>query len=153
MSEISFETKQFSVQDRSQRRFPSNSFQQTVIKICKIQMVRQPLRFSMPLFWFRASSKSFYKITKNPNCSFETNKHSNNFLSGRCIADGEDLTGNYNDERYIDFFVAKFGVFHKSDKSVLHSHQQSKLYFQVKFNFLPPTVANIKSEQSGKLPG
>ena len=51
------------------------------------------------------------------------------------------------------FFVAKFGVFHKSDKSILHSHQQSKLYFQGKFNFLPPTVANIKSEQSGKLPG
>ena len=105
------------------------------------------------MFWFRASSRSFYEITKNPDCSFETNKHSSNSLSGRYIADGEDLTGNYNDEGCIDVFVANFGVFHKSDKSILHSHQHSKLYFQGKFNVFPPTGANIKSEKSGKLPG
>ena len=33
-------------------------------------IMRQPLRVSLPLFWFLVSSKSFYQITKNPNCSF-----------------------------------------------------------------------------------
>ena len=116
LSEISSGKKRFPVQDRSQRRLLCNSSQQTVIKICEIQVVRQPLRVSLPLFWFRASSKSFYQITKNPNCSFETNKHSNNCLSGRYVADGEDLTGNYDSEGYIDFSVAKFGVCYKSEK-------------------------------------
>ena len=35
-------------------------------------MVRQTLQVSLPLFWFRASSKSFSQITEKPNCSFET---------------------------------------------------------------------------------
>ena len=81
LSEISSGIKRIPVQDRSQRRLLCNSSQQAVIKICEIQVVRQPLRVSLPFFWFRASSKSFYRITKNPNCSFETNKHSNNCLS------------------------------------------------------------------------
>ena len=89
---------------------------ENVIKICDIQVVRQPL-VSLPLFWFKASSKSFYEITKNPNFSFEMNKHSNNCLSGRYIADGEALTGNYDSKRYIDISVKKFGVCHKSVKS------------------------------------
>ena len=117
MSEISFGKKRFPVQDRSKRRLFCNFSQQTVIKIYEIQVVGQPLRVSLPLFWFRASSKSFYKITKNPNCSSETNKHSNNCLSGRYVADGEDLTGNYDSEGYNDFSVAKFGVCYKSEKS------------------------------------
>ena len=33
--------------------------QQIIIKICEIQVVRQPLRVSLSLFRFRASSKSF----------------------------------------------------------------------------------------------
>ena len=62
--------------------------QQTVIKICEIQMVRQPLRVSQLLFWFRTSSKSSYQTTKNSNSSFETNKHLNNCLSGQYATDG-----------------------------------------------------------------
>ena len=89
---------------------------ENVIKICDIQVVRQPL-VSLPLFWFKVSSKSFYEITKNPNFSFEMNKHSNNSLSGRYIADGEALTENYDSKRYIDISVKKFGVCHKSVKS------------------------------------
>ena len=77
------------------------------------RVVRQPLRVSLPVLWFRASPKSFYQITKNPNCSFETKKHSNNCLS---FTDGVDLTENYDSEGYIDFSVAKFGVCHKSEK-------------------------------------
>ena len=76
-------------------------------------VVKQPLRVSLPVLWFRASPKSFYQITKNPNCSFETKKHSNNCLS---FTDGVDLTENYDSEGYIDFSVAKFGVCHKSEK-------------------------------------
>ena len=45
------------------------------------------------------------------------NKHSNNSLSGRYIADGEALTENYDSKRYIDISVKKFGVCHKSVKS------------------------------------
>ena len=76
----------------------------------------QPLLVFVPLFWFRASSKSFYQITKNSNCSFETNKHSNNCLSGRYVADGEDLAGNYDSKGYFDFSIEKFGVCHKPEK-------------------------------------
>ena len=82
LSEISSGTKRLPVQDRSRRSLLCNSFQQTVIKICEVQMGRQPLRVSLSLLWFRASSKSFYPITKNPNCSFETNKHLDNCLFG-----------------------------------------------------------------------
>ena len=109
LREISFGTKRFPVQDRSQRRLLSNCSQQTVIKICLCFM-------PLPLFWFRDSSKRFYQITKNPHSSFETNKHSNNYLSGRYVTDGVDLSGNYDSEGYIDFSVAKFGVFYKSEK-------------------------------------
>ena len=109
-------TKQLSVQDRSQRCLLCNSSQQTVIKTREIQVVRQTLRVSLPLFWFRATFKSFYQITKNPNCFFETNKYSNNCLSGRYITDAVDLTGNYDSEGYIDFSVAKFGVCQKPEK-------------------------------------
>ena len=116
LSEISSGAKRFPWQDRSQKGLFCNFSQQTVIKISEIQVVRQPLRVSVPFFWFRVSSKSFYQITKNPNCSFETNKHSNNCLSARYIADGEDLTGNYESEGYIDFSVVKFGICHKSEK-------------------------------------
>ena len=73
------------MEDRSQRRLLCNSSRQTVIKICEIQVVRQPLRVSLTLFWFRTSSKSFYQITKNPNCSFETNNHLNNCLSRQYV--------------------------------------------------------------------
>ena len=90
--------------------------QNNFLRKIEAQVVRQPLRVSLLLFWFRASSKIFYQITKNPNCFFETNKHSNNFLSGRYVADGENLTGNYNSKGYIDFSVAKFRVCHKSEK-------------------------------------
>ena len=72
LPEISSGKKRFPVQDGSQRPLLCNSSQQTVIKICEIQVVRQPLRVFLPLFWFRASSKGFPQITKNPNCSFET---------------------------------------------------------------------------------
>ena len=65
----------------------------------------QPLRVSLLLFWFRASSKSFYQITKNLNCSFETNKHSNNCLSGRYVTDGADLTENYDSEGLFAIFL------------------------------------------------
>ena len=68
------------------------------------------------LFWFKTSSKSFYQITKNPNYSFETNEHLNNCLSGQYVVDGEDLTGNYDNEGYIYFSVAKVGVCDKSEK-------------------------------------
>ena len=112
-------TKQLSVQDRSQRCLLCNSSQQTVIKTREIQVVRQTLRVSLPLFWFRATFKSFYQITKNPNCFFETNKCSNNCLSGRYITDAADLTGNYDSEGYIDFSVAKFGVCQKPEKANL----------------------------------
>ena len=37
-------------------------------------------------------------------------------LSGRYVADGEDLTGNYDSDGHINFSVAKFGVCHKSEK-------------------------------------
>ena len=84
-------------------------------------MVRQTLRVSLPLFWFRTSSKSVYQSTKKPNCSFETNKCSNNCLSGRYITDVVDLTENYDSEGYIDFSVEKFGVCHKYEKSILQS--------------------------------
>ena len=116
LSEISSGTKRLPVQDRSQRRLLCNSSQQTVIKICEIQVVRQPLRVSLSLLWFRVSSKSFYQITKNPNCSFETNKHSNNCSSGGYVTDGVGLTGNYSSKGYIDFSVAKFRVCHKFEK-------------------------------------
>ena len=112
-------TKQLSVQDRSQRCLLCNSSQQTVIKTREIQVVRQTLRVSLPLFWFRATFKSFYQITKNPNCFFETNKYSNNCLSGRYITDAADITGNYDSEGYIDFSVAKFGVCQKPEKANL----------------------------------
>ena len=75
-----------------------DSSQQTVMKICEIQVVRQPLRVSLPLSWLRTSSKSFYQITKNPNRSFETNKHSNDCLSGQYVSDGADLIRNYDSE-------------------------------------------------------
>ena len=68
------------------------------------------------LFWFKASSKSFYQITKNPNYSFETNEHFNNCLSGQYVVDGADLKGNYDNEGYIYFSVAKIGVCGKSEK-------------------------------------
>ena len=71
LSEISCGTKWLLVQDRSERRLLWNPSQQTFIKICEIQVVRQPLRVSLPLFWFRASSKSSYQITSNPYCYFE----------------------------------------------------------------------------------
>lgn len=69
---------------------------------------------SFSAFWFRASSKTFYKNTKSPNCSFGINKHLNNFLSGqyvtyetdqgvRYVTYGMDLTENYGSERYNDF--------------------------------------------------
>ena len=116
LPEISFGTKRFPVQDRSQRRLLSNCSQQIVIKIYQIPEVRQPLRVSLPLFLFRDSSKRFYQITKSPNSSFETNKHSNNYLPGRYVTDGVDLSGNYDSEGYIDFSVAKFGFFYKPEK-------------------------------------
>ena len=50
LPEISSGTKQFPLQDRSQRRLPCNCSQQTVIKICKIQEVRPTLPVSLPLF-------------------------------------------------------------------------------------------------------
>ena len=78
-------TKQLPVKDRSQRRLLFNFSLQTVIKICEIQVVNQLLLVCLPLFWFRACFKSFYQISKNPNCSFKTNKHSNNCLSGRYV--------------------------------------------------------------------
>ena len=71
LSEISSRTKQFPIQDRYQRRLLRNSSQQTIIDIGEIQMVRQPIWVSLPLFWFRANSKCFYQITKKPNCSSE----------------------------------------------------------------------------------
>ena len=52
------EKKRFPVQDRSQRLSLRNPSQQTIIEICEIQVVRQPLRVSLPLF--RVSSKSFH---------------------------------------------------------------------------------------------
>ena len=114
--EISSRTKRFPLQDRSQRHLLRNSSQQTIINICEIHVVRQPRRVSLSSDWFRANPKSFYQITKNPNCSFGTNKHSENCLSGRYVTDGADLTENYDSEGYIDFSVAKFGVCHKSEK-------------------------------------
>ena len=131
MFEISSGTKRFPLQERSQRRLLCNYSQQTVTKICEIPVLRQPLRVSLPLFWFKASSKSFYQITKNYNCSFETNKHSNNCLSRQYVAYGEDLTENYDRKRCIDFFVEKFGVCHKSlmtlslsEEKLIHIIQQ-----------------------------
>ena len=82
--------KVYSSHCRQQNDFLCNSTQQTVIKICEIYVFRQTLPISLPLFWFRASSKRFYQSTKKPNCSFETNKYSNNCLSGRYVADGPD---------------------------------------------------------------
>ena len=38
-----------------------------------------------------------------------------NSLSGRYVTDGENLTGNYDIEGYIDFSVAKFGVCNRSE--------------------------------------
>ena len=71
LSEISSRTKRFPIQDRYQRRLLRSSSQQTIIDMGEIQMVRQPIWVSLPLFWFRASSKCFYQITKKPNCSSE----------------------------------------------------------------------------------
>ena len=103
--------------EKAQYVYPLRELQNGRLRLkIEAQVVRQPLRVSLLLFWFRASSKIFYQITKNPNCFFETNKHSNNFLSGRYVADGENLTGNYNSKGYIDFSVAKFRVCHKSEK-------------------------------------
>ena len=45
------------------------------------------------------------------------NKKLNNCLSGRYVANGEALTGNYDSERYIDISVKKFEVCYKSVKS------------------------------------
>ena len=79
-------------------------------------MVRQPLRVSLPFFWLRASSKSFYQITKNHNCSFKTDKHANNRLSRQYVPDLTDFTGTFDSEEHISFTVAKFGVCHNSGK-------------------------------------
>ena len=61
---ISSGTKRFPVQDRSQRRLLCNLSQQTVIKICEIEVVKQRLRVSLPLFWFRQAPKVFTKLLK-----------------------------------------------------------------------------------------
>ena len=89
----------------SQRRLLLNSFQQAIIKICEIQVVKQPLRVYLPLFWFRTNSTSFHQITKNLN---------NNCLSRRYVTDEVDLTRSCDSEGCIDFSAAKFGVSHES---------------------------------------
>ena len=121
-------------------------------KICEIQVSRQPLRVSLPLIWFRAGSKSFYQITKNPNCTFDTNKHSNNCLSGRSVTDAADLTRNYDSEGYIGFSVAKPGVC-----PTLHPVKQFqflgyRLARENSFSFYV-TGANVKSKIAPELPG
>ena len=35
-------------------------------------MVREYIQLSVPMFWTRASSKSFYKIIKSLDCTLET---------------------------------------------------------------------------------
>ena len=89
---------------------------QIAIQIRRVQVVGQPRRISLPLVWSGPSSKNFYKIIKNSNYSFETNKHSNNCLSGRCVADGAILTANFDSEGNADFYAAKFGICHKCGK-------------------------------------
>ena len=109
------ENKQFTVWDRSHRWcLFCNSSQQKVIKICVIQVVRQPLRVSLPLFWFKASSRTFSQITKNPN-------YSSTCLSGRYVTDATNLTEKYDSEGYIDFPVAKFGVYHNHKPEKVNS--------------------------------
>ena len=105
LSKISSRAKWFHVQNRSQRRLLLNSFQQAIIKICEIQVVKQPLRVYLPLFWFRTNSTSFHQITKNLN---------NNCLSRRYVTDEVDLTRSCDSEGCIDFSAAKFGVSHES---------------------------------------
>ena len=65
LSETSSRRKRLLVQNRSQRHLLCNSSQQTLIKMCKIQVVRQPLRVSLLCFGLGPAPKVFTKLLKS----------------------------------------------------------------------------------------
>ena len=90
--------------------------------ICDFKWSGNLYEFLCLCFSRRASSRIFYQITKNPNCSFEENKHSSarlTCLSGRYVTDGANLTRKYDSEGYIDFSVAKLGFVINLKRSIL----------------------------------
>ena len=115
------------MQDISQGGIFFSSPQQKLSIVCQISMVRQPVRISLPMFWTRASSKNFYKIIKSPNCSLETDQHSNHYLPRRYVANGEDITRNSHCKRHINFSVAILGFVINRKKSVLHHVKQMEV--------------------------
>ena len=120
MSEISSGTKRLPVQNRSQRLSLFN-FPQQPSTYMRFKWSANLYKFLCLCFGL---GSSLCQITKIPSCSFETNKHSNNSLSGRYVTDAAGLRGNYDSEGYTDFSLAKFGFVIHLKKSILHPMKQ-----------------------------
>ena len=52
-----------------------SSIKSCIQKICAVSLVRKVLGVSLPLFWTRPSTKSFYKITQNSSFSVASPEH------------------------------------------------------------------------------
>jgi len=70
----------------------------------------------MSVFWSRASTKDIYKDSKDSNSIYEKTECTSNNLSGRYTDFRFFSRGTLLGQRYIDFSVAKFGLFDQHQK-------------------------------------
>ena len=77
-------------------------------KVCEICLVGKSLRVSLPLFRIRACSQNVFKTFKGIHSSTETAEYS--------FSDGENIRGNFNQQRHTGFSSATSWFCRKSEK-------------------------------------
>lgn len=93
-----------------------------------VSMVRQLVRVSLPVIWFRSCTKAFYKTPESAYINIAKTEHKDNHLPGRHASFKQDSRRGSNDQGQGNFPVTASGLCYKSEKICIDSNTKNNFF-------------------------